>query len=84
VALLTKQPSVSSDLFIAALFEIETEVVAAITPSVLDVKSSDLLTPDGRAALSNKIRETVNEFLETEKDLRPAITEVFIINFNIV
>jgi flagellar basal body-associated protein FliL len=84
VALLTKQPSVSSDLFIAALFEIEAEVVAAITPSVLDVKSSDLTTPDGRTALSNKIRETVNEFLEKEKDLRPAITEVFIINFNIV
>jgi len=84
VALLTKQPSVSSDLFIAALFEIEAEVVAAITPSVLDVKSSDLMTPDGRTALSNKIRETVNEFLEKEKDLRPAITEVFIINFNIV
>ena len=84
VALLTKQPSVSSDLFIAALFEIEAEVVAAITPSVLDVKSTDLMTPDGRTALSNKIRETVNEFLEKEKDLRPAITEVFIINFNIV
>ena len=84
VALLTKQPSVSSDLFIAALFEIEAEVVAAITPSVLDIKRSDLITPEGRSALSNKIREAVNEFLEKEKDMRPAITEVFIINFNIV
>jgi len=84
IALLTKQPSVSSDLFIAALFEIETEIVAAITPSVLDVKRNDLVTPEGRSALSNKIRETVNEFLEKEKDMRPAITEVFITNFNIV
>ena len=84
VALLTKQPSVSSDLFIAALFEIEAEVVAAITPSVLDVKRSDLITPEGRSALANKIREAVNAFLENEKDMRPAITEVFIINFNIV
>ena len=84
VALLTKQPSVSSDLFIAALFEIEAEVVAAITPSVLDVKRTDLVTPEGRSALSNKIRAAVNEFLEKEKDMRPAITEVFIINFNIV
>ena len=84
VALLTKQPSVSSDLFIAALFEIEAEVVAAITPSILDVKRNDLVTPEGRSALSEKIREAVNEFLENEKDMRPAITEVFIINFNIV
>ena len=84
VALLTKQPSVSSDLFIAALFEIESEVVAAITSSVLDVKRNDLVTPEGRSAISNKIREAVNEFLEKEKDMRPAITEVFIINFNIV
>ena len=84
VALLTKQPSVSSDLFIAALFEIESEVVAAITSSVLDVKRNDLVTQEGRSALSNKIREAVNEFLEKEKDMRPAITEVFIINFNIV
>ena len=84
VALLTKQPSVSSDLFIAAVFEIEAEVVAAITPSVLDVKRNDLITPEGRSALSIKIREAVNEFLEKEKDMRPAITEVFIINFNIV
>ena len=82
VALLTKQPSVSSDLFIAALFEIEAEVVAAITPSILDVKRNDLVTPKGRSALSEKIREAVNEFLENEKDMRPAITEVFIINFN--
>ena len=84
VALLTKQPSVSSELFMAALFEIEAEVVAAITPSVLDVKRTDLVTPEGRSALSNKIRAAVNEFLEKEKDMRPAITEVFIINFNIV
>ena len=84
LALLTKQPSVSSDLFIAALFEIEAEVVAAITPSVLEVNRNDLVTPEGRAMLSDRIRETVNTWLETEKDMRPAITEVFIINLNIV
>ena len=82
LALLTKQPSVSSDLFIAALFEIEAEVVAAITPSVLEVNRNDLVTPEGRAMLSDRIRETVNTWLETEKDMRPAITEVFIINLN--
>ena len=84
LALLTKQPSVSSDLFIAALFEIEAEVVAAITPSVLEVNKNDLVTSEGRAMLSDRIREAVNTWLETEKDMRPAITEVFIINLNIV
>ena len=84
VALLTKQPSVSSDLFIAALFEIENEVVAAITPSILDLNKSDLITVEGRHMLSERIREAVNLWLEDEKDMRPAITEVFIINLNIV
>ena len=84
VALLTKQPSVSSDLFIAALFEIENEVVAAITPSILDLHKSDLITVEGRQMLSERIREAVNRWLENEKDMRPAITEVFIINLNIV
>ena len=84
VALLTKQPSVSSDLFIAALFEIENEVVAAITPSILDLSKSDLITTEGRQMLSERIREAVNVWLENEKDMRPAITEVFIINLNIV
>ena len=84
VALLTKQPSVSSDLFIAALFAIENEVVAAITPSILDLKKSDLITAEGRQMLSERIREAVNRWLENEKEMRPAITEVFIINLNIV
>jgi flagellar basal body-associated protein FliL len=71
-------------LFIAALFEIENEVVAAITPSILDLKKSDLITAEGRQMLSERIREAVNLWLENEKDMRPAITEVFIINLNIV
>jgi len=84
VALLTKQPSISSDLFAAALFEIENEVVAAITPSILDLNKSDLITVEGRQMLSERIREAINVWLENEKDMRPAITEVFIINLNIV
>ena len=84
VALLTKQPSISSDLFIAALYEIENEVVAAITPSILDLDKADLITAEGRRMLSERIREAVNRWLENEKDMRPAITEVFIINLNVV
>ena len=84
VALLTKQPSVSSDLFIAALFEIENEVVAAITPTILDLNTSDLITEEGRQKLTARIRDAVNLWLENEKDMRPGITEVFIINLNII
>jgi flagellar basal body-associated protein FliL len=84
VALLTKQPSISSDLFIAALYEIENEVVAAITPSILDLDKADLITAEGRRMLSERIRKAVNRWLENEKDMRPAITEVFIINLNVV
>lgn len=84
VALLTKQPSVSSDLFIAALVEIEADVTAAITPTILEVKTTDLITVEGRTSLCEKMRAAVNEFLENEKNMNPAITEVFIINFNIV
>ena len=37
VALLTKQPTISSDLFISALYEIEAHVVAEITKVILEV-----------------------------------------------
>jgi len=84
LALLTKQPSVSSDLFIAALAEMEADVTAAITPTILEVKTKDLITVEGRTALCEKIRAAVNEYLENEKNMTPAISEVFIINFNIV
>ena len=84
VALLTKQPAISSDLFIAALAEIEADVTAAITSSILEVKTNNLITIEGRTALCEKMRDAVNEYLENEKDMNPAITEVFIINFNIV
>ena len=83
LALLTKQPSVSSDLFLAALFEIEANVVAEITNNILEVTRSQLSSTGGRKELSNKIKNAVNVYLE-QNDMKPAITEVFIINVNII
>ena len=37
VALLTKQPTISSDLFISALYEMEPDLVAEITKVILEV-----------------------------------------------
>ena len=84
VALLTKQSSVLSDLFIASLAEIEAEVVAEITNVVLEVELGQLESVDGRAKLTSAIRDQVNKYLEEDLDMFPGITEVFIINYNVI
>ena len=84
VALLTKQSSVLSDLFIAALAEIEAEVVAEITNVVLEVELGQLESVDGRKKLTSAIRSQVNKYLEEDLDMFPGITEVFIINYNVI
>ena len=84
VALLTKQSSVLSDLFIASLAEIEAEVVAEITNVVLEVELGQLESVDGRKKLTSAIRSQVNKYLEEDLDMFPGITEVFIINFNVI
>jgi hypothetical protein len=84
VALLTKQSSILSDLFIAALAEIEAQVVAEITNVVLEVELGQLESVDGRAKLTSAIRDQVNKYLEEDLDMFPGITEVFIINYNVI
>ena len=84
VALLTKQSSVLSDLFISALAEIEADVVAEITNVILEVELGQLESVDGRKKLTNAIRDHVNEYLEEDLDMFPGITEVFIINYNVI
>ena len=84
VALLTKQPSIASDLFISALFEIEADLVAEITTVILEVELGQLESVDGRAKLTSAIRDHVNEYLEEDRGMFPGITEVFIINYNVV
>jgi len=65
------------------LFEIEANVVAEITNNILEVTRSQLSSTGGRKELSNKIKDAVNVYLE-KNDMKPAITEVFIINVNII
>ena len=84
VALLTKQPTISSDLFISALYEMEPDLIAEITKVILEVSAEQLLAYDGREKLSQAIQEHVNEYLVVEKDMFPGVTEVFITNFNVV
>ncbi len=83
VALLTKQPTISSDLFISALYEMEPDLIAEITKVILEVSAEQLLAYDGREQLSLAIQRHVNEYL-VGLDMFPGITEVFITNFNIV
>ena len=83
VALLTKQPSIASDLFISALFEMEGDLVAEITNVILEVELGQLESLQGREKLTSEIRDYVNGYLEDE-GMFPGITEVFIINYNVI
>ena len=83
VALLTKQPTIASDLFISALYEMEGDLIAEITTVILEVSADQLLAYDGRETLSIAIQKHLNEYL-VGKDYFPGITEVFITNFNVV
>ena len=84
VALLTKQPTISSDLFISALYEMEADVVAEITKVILEVTYEQITAHDGRENLTRAIKDHVNEWLVEEKDMFPGITSVFLTNLNIV
>ena len=83
VALLTKQPTIASDLFISALYEMEGDLIAEITTVILEVSADQLLAYDGRETLSIAIQKHINEYL-VGQDMFPGITEVFITNFNVV
>ena len=83
VALLTKQPTIASDLFISALYEMEGDLIAEITTVILEVSADQLLAYDGRETLSLAIQKHINEYL-VGQDMFPGITEVFITNFNVV
>ena len=54
MALLTKQPSIASDLFISALFEMEGDLVAEITNVILEVELGQLESLQGREKLTSE------------------------------
>ncbi len=83
VALLTKQPSIASDLFISAIFEMEPDIVKEITNVILEVELGQLESLEGREKLTGEIRAYLNDYLEGE-GMFPGITEVFIINYNVI
>ena len=83
VALLTKQSTIASDLFISAIYEMEGDLIAEITKVILEVSADQLLAYDGRENLSIAIQKHINEYL-VSIDMFPGITEVFITNFNVV
>ena len=56
VALLTRQPTIASDLFISALYEMEGDLIAEITTVILEVSAEQLLAYHGRENLSLAIR----------------------------
>ena len=60
VALLTKQPTIASDLFISALYEMEGDLIAEITTVILEVSADQLLAYDGRENLSLAIQKHLN------------------------
>ena len=74
VALLTKQPSIASDLFISALFEMEPDIVKEITNVILEVELGQLESLEGREELTGDIRAYLNEYLEGE-GMFPGITK---------
>jgi flagellar basal body-associated protein FliL len=50
---------------------------------VVDTISNELLTPEGRKIMTNRIMDGLNEYL-VEEGLNPDIHYVYIINYNIV
>jgi flagellar basal body-associated protein FliL len=51
---------------------------------VLEVELGQLESVDGREKLTSAIRDHINQYLEEDLDMFPGITEVFIINYNVI
>ena len=61
----------------------EGDLVAEITNVILEVELGQLESLEGREKLTSEIRDYVNDYLESE-NMFPGITEVFIINYNVI
>lgn len=83
ISLATKQANVLADFFIKSLYEIEADLISKITKMVADTTSEELTTVEGRAILTDKIMDNLNEYLSDE-GYRPDIHYVYIINHNII
>ena len=61
----------------------EPDLVKEITNVILEVELGQLESLEGREKLTGDIRSYLNDYLEGE-GMFPGITEVFIINYNVI
>jgi len=83
VAIVTYQPTISSDFFIESLREKETDLIAEITKVVVDMNYEKLSSVSGRVILTGEIQKHLNSYLE-DANFDAGIHEVFITNYNIL
>ena len=83
VAIVTYQPTVSSDFFMESLREKETDLIAEITKVVVDMNYEKLSSVSGRVILTGEIQKHLNSYLE-DANFDAGIHEVFITNYNIL
>ena len=83
IALATYQTNVTADFFIKGLYEIEADLVSEITTIILDTKSYEITTIEGRKVITQRIMDGLNTYLEKE-GYNPDVDYVYIINYNVI
>ena len=83
VALATYQTNVTADFFIKGIAEIEADLIAKISTLVVDMRSDELTTVEGRKVITDKIMTGLNDYL-VEEGYNPDIHYIYIINYNVV
>ena len=83
IAVATYQTNVTADFFIKGIYEIEADLIAKISTLVVDMRSDELTTVEGRKVITDKIMTGLNDYL-VEEGYNPDIHYVYIINYNVV
>ena len=83
IALATYQTNVTADFFIKGLYEIEADLVSEVTTIILDTKSYEITTIEGRRVITQMIMDGLNTYLEKE-GYNPDIHYIYIINYNVI
>ena len=83
IAIATYQTNVIADFFIKAISEIEAELISVTTTALVDTTSAELTTVVGRRLITEKVKDSLNDYL-IEGGYKPDIHYVYIINYNII
>ena len=75
--------NVTADFFIKGIAEIEADLIAKISTLVVDMRSDELTTVEGRKVITDKIMTGLNDYL-VEEGYNPDIHYIYIINYNVV